>query len=212
MQQYAMISWMSNFGLKWINALIPKWRPTDNLWWRPKWVPWGYSATSYRGTTWIITGSPYKNIVEATARLVTCLQPTGSKERGHTTAWNMSKKTEGKHWHFALSVLFGFVIQQQKMRKLDVLRGVWPVDAPCMCQVWVWRVYVRDLWYRIPSKHDSIGPVLGQYTQAGINGMGPMHTLHSGCESGQCWHVVLPQCWANAGPALGQCWRNVLAQ
>ena len=57
-----------------------------------------------------------------------------------------------------------------------------------------------------------IGPVLGQYWQAGINGIGPIHTLHSGCESGQCCHVVLPRCWANAGPALGQCWRNVLVQ
>ena len=50
--------------------------------------------------------------------------------------------------------------------------------------------------------------VLGQHWQAGINGIGPIHTLHSGCESGQCCQVVLPQCWANAGPALGKCWRN----
>ena len=27
------------------------------------------------------------------------------------------------------------VFQQQKMRKLDVLRGVWPVDTSCMCRV-----------------------------------------------------------------------------
>ena len=36
--------------------------------------------------------SPYKKNVEATARLVTCLQPTGSKKRGHTKADNMLKR------------------------------------------------------------------------------------------------------------------------
>ena len=55
-----------------------------------KWAPWGYSATSY-SAAWIITGSPYKKDVDATAKLVKCLQPTGSKKRGHTKA-DMSKR------------------------------------------------------------------------------------------------------------------------
>ena len=79
--------------MKLINALIPKWRTTDTLWWQPNWAPWEYSATSYRGTTWIVRGSPCKKDVEATVRLVTCLQRTGSRKRGHTKAQNMSKKT-----------------------------------------------------------------------------------------------------------------------
>ena len=65
---------------------------------------------------------------------------------------------------------------------------------------------------QFPSKHDSTGPVPGRYRPAGINGIGPIHALHSGCESGQCWHTVLGQCWPSAGLVLGQCWRKVPAQ
>ena len=54
---------------------------------------YAYSATSCRGMTWIITGSPYKKDGETTAKRVACLHPAGSKKRGHTKADNISKKT-----------------------------------------------------------------------------------------------------------------------
>ena len=77
-------------------------------------------------------------------------QPLQQSRRGHGKPYNVpttnrfkeerahklmtcQKDIEGRQRHFALSVLFGFLLfQQQNMRKLDVLRGVWPVDTPCM--------------------------------------------------------------------------------
>ena len=70
-----------------------------------------------------LLANPYKKDVEATARLVTCLQPTGSKKRGHTKAENMSKRHSRKAMTLVCVVRI-FVFQQQNIRKLDVLRGV----------------------------------------------------------------------------------------
>ena len=49
------------------------------------------------GTTWIITGSSYTKDVDATVRLVTCLQPTGSNKRELTKADNVFKKHTYTH-------------------------------------------------------------------------------------------------------------------
>ena len=94
----------------------------------PKWASWGYRATSCRGTIWIITSSPYKKDIEATVRLVTCLQPTGSKKTGHTKADNISKKTYTEDSDTSPCLCCSdLCIKQQKMRKLDVLRPAWSV-------------------------------------------------------------------------------------
>ena len=68
-------------------------------------------------------------------------QPLQERRRGHGKTRNVPTtnrfKEERAHnsWHYALSVWLGFVFQQQEMRKLAALRGVWPMDTPCKCRV-----------------------------------------------------------------------------
>ena len=71
-------------------------------------------------------------------------QPLQQRRRGHGITYNVPTtnrfKEERAHKLIArqkdMLCCSDFLFQQQKMRKLDGLRGVWPVDTPNMCRVY----------------------------------------------------------------------------
>ena len=87
--------------------------------------------------------SPYKKNIEAMAILVMWLQPTGTKKRGQTKSEKMSNKMKSS------IVLFGIVLQQEKRRKRYAVRGVWPMDTPCVYRVGTGRLHMRDVCRRL---------------------------------------------------------------
>ena len=80
-----------------------------------------------------------------------CRQPLQERRRGHSKTGNVpttnrikeeraQKLTTYLKSHTRKRVTLrlvcsDFFLQQRKMQKLDVLRGVWSVDTPCMCRV-----------------------------------------------------------------------------
>ena len=94
----------------------------------------GLTRQATQGRPGSTTGSPYKKDVEATARLVACLQPTGSKKRGHNAeAGCIAGSVVGGHTVYLPGMSVAGLCARDLLQRLICLKYICSIIIPNAC-------------------------------------------------------------------------------